>query len=256
MRDFLPADVRKREYVIGIIKEVYEIYGFEPLVFEGRETSFGKRVDESNKTAEVDAICAVNEILNRVGIRDFIIRLNHQDVLISILDTVGVSEDRHQDAILAIRKDSGTDLATFAESLLEIGISEDVASMLVEIFIQTQEILNQEKEINRTIVSNLINIVSNETLTELGHILLLSGKVPLLIDPSLAHGPPYSRGLIIAASIPGIDEQIGNGGHYLEDEASSAFGFSFDLDNMLDFLENGELFPPELIAVNSATTQR
>ena len=26
MRDFLPADVRKRNYVIGIIKEVYESY--------------------------------------------------------------------------------------------------------------------------------------------------------------------------------------------------------------------------------------
>ncbi len=31
MRDFLPAQVRRREYVIGIIKEVYESYGFEPL---------------------------------------------------------------------------------------------------------------------------------------------------------------------------------------------------------------------------------
>ncbi len=31
MRDFLPADVRKRNYVIGIIREVYEKYGFEPL---------------------------------------------------------------------------------------------------------------------------------------------------------------------------------------------------------------------------------
>ena len=31
MRDFLPADVRKREFVIGIIKDVYEKYGFEPL---------------------------------------------------------------------------------------------------------------------------------------------------------------------------------------------------------------------------------
>jgi histidyl-tRNA synthetase len=31
MRDFLPEDVRKREYVIGVIKEVYERYGFEPL---------------------------------------------------------------------------------------------------------------------------------------------------------------------------------------------------------------------------------
>ncbi len=31
MRDFLPDQVRKREYVIGVIKEVYEKYGFEPL---------------------------------------------------------------------------------------------------------------------------------------------------------------------------------------------------------------------------------
>ena len=30
MRDFLPADVRRRDYVIGIVKEVYERYGFEP----------------------------------------------------------------------------------------------------------------------------------------------------------------------------------------------------------------------------------
>lgn len=30
-RDFLPSDVRKREFVTGIIREVYEKYGFEPL---------------------------------------------------------------------------------------------------------------------------------------------------------------------------------------------------------------------------------
>jgi len=30
MRDFLPEDVRKREYVIGVIKDVYQRYGFEP----------------------------------------------------------------------------------------------------------------------------------------------------------------------------------------------------------------------------------
>jgi len=31
MRDFLPDQIRKRNYVIGVIKEVYEKYGFEPL---------------------------------------------------------------------------------------------------------------------------------------------------------------------------------------------------------------------------------
>ena len=31
MRDFLPDDVRRREYVIGVVEDVYRRYGFEPL---------------------------------------------------------------------------------------------------------------------------------------------------------------------------------------------------------------------------------
>jgi len=52
MRDFLPADVRKREYVIGVIKQVYESYGFEPLetpAVENIETLMGKYGDEGNQ---------------------------------------------------------------------------------------------------------------------------------------------------------------------------------------------------------------
>ena len=52
MRDFLPDDVRKREYVIGVIKEVYERYGFEPLetpAVENIETLMGKYGEEGNQ---------------------------------------------------------------------------------------------------------------------------------------------------------------------------------------------------------------
>ena len=52
MRDFLPADVRKREYVIRVIKEVYERYGFEPLetpAVENIDTLMGKYGEEGNQ---------------------------------------------------------------------------------------------------------------------------------------------------------------------------------------------------------------
>ncbi len=52
MRDFLPVDVRKRNYVIGIIKSVYESYGFEPLetpAVENIETLIGKYGEEGNQ---------------------------------------------------------------------------------------------------------------------------------------------------------------------------------------------------------------
>ena len=52
MRDFLPEDVRRREYVVGIIRSVYDRYGFEPLetpAAENIETLLGKYGDEGNK---------------------------------------------------------------------------------------------------------------------------------------------------------------------------------------------------------------
>ena len=51
-RDFLPDDVRRREYVIDVVRGVYERYGFEPLetpAFENIETLLGKYGEEGNK---------------------------------------------------------------------------------------------------------------------------------------------------------------------------------------------------------------
>src|SRR2546425_6024430 len=51
-RDFLPDEIRRREYVIGVVRDVYEEYGFEPLetpAFENIETLLGKYGEEGNK---------------------------------------------------------------------------------------------------------------------------------------------------------------------------------------------------------------
>jgi histidyl-tRNA synthetase len=52
MRDFLPEDVRRREYVIGVIAGVYQRYGFEPLetpAVENLETLQGKYGEEGDR---------------------------------------------------------------------------------------------------------------------------------------------------------------------------------------------------------------
>jgi histidyl-tRNA synthetase len=51
-RDFSPAILRKRQYIIGIIKDVFELYGFEPLetpAMENLETLMGKYGEEGDK---------------------------------------------------------------------------------------------------------------------------------------------------------------------------------------------------------------
>ncbi|HEU4692798.1 MAG TPA: histidine--tRNA ligase [Vicinamibacterales bacterium] len=52
MRDYLPEDIRRREFVIGVIRRVYERYGFEPLetpAVENLETLMGKYGEEGNQ---------------------------------------------------------------------------------------------------------------------------------------------------------------------------------------------------------------
>src|SRR5436309_2312751 len=51
-RDFLADDVRRREHVIRVVRDVYERYGFEPLetpAFENIETLLGKYGEEGNQ---------------------------------------------------------------------------------------------------------------------------------------------------------------------------------------------------------------
>jgi histidyl-tRNA synthetase len=51
MRDFLPEDVRRREYVVGIIRGVYDRYAFEPLetpAVENIETLLGAHYGDEN----------------------------------------------------------------------------------------------------------------------------------------------------------------------------------------------------------------
>lgn len=51
-RDFLPQDARKRQYIVNTLKEVFELYGFEPLetpALEYDEILSGKYGEEGDK---------------------------------------------------------------------------------------------------------------------------------------------------------------------------------------------------------------
>ncbi len=344
MRDFLPADVRKREYVIGVIKQVYESYGFEPLetpAVENLETLMGKYGEEGNQLifkilkrgekldaaiaergtrnaelsdlalrydltvplarvvaqhrndlpkffkryqiqpvwradrpakgrfrefyqCDVDCIgsesivvegelmSAVSTILRRLGFDDFVIRINHRQVLTDILDTAGVPTELQADALIAIDKLDKIGADGVAGELSERGVRDAAAAMLMDIFKNTQEILGQEKDVNRTIVSNLINIVSNEVLTDLGHIVKYAGDAPIVIDPSLARGLSYYTGAIMEINVPDLAGSLGGGGRYdgligmFGKEQIPACGFSLGLERILVVMEERGMFPAEI----------
>lgn len=364
MRDFLPSDVRKRNYIIGIIKEVYESYGFEPLetpAVENIETLMGKYGDEGNQlifkilkrgekldesletrdkrqdprrfdsgsrlqspvssladlalrydltvplarvvannknnlpkffkryqiqpvwradrpargryrefyqcdvdaigsssmVVEAELISAVSEILKRLGFDDFTIRVNHREILRDILDTAGIPAEKHTDALVAIDKLDKIGSDGVAKELLERGIAESASDMILELFEQTRLITESGKDVNRTIVSNLLNIVSPEVLADIGKIVQYAGDETVTLDPSLARGLSYYTGAIMEVNVPDLGGSLAGGGRYdgligmFGKEQIPACGFSLGLERILVVMDERNMFPAEVAATSA-----
>ena len=343
MRDFLPADVRKRNYVINIIKEVYESYGFEPLetpAVENLETLMGKYGEEGNQlvfrilkrgekldlqkaksendlsdlalrydltvplarvvannrndlpkffkryqiqpvwradrpargrfrefyqcdvdaigstsmAVEAEMIAAFTQILRKLGFDDFVIRLNHRKLLADVLDTAGVPEELHAGALVAIDKLDKIGADGVRAELEQRDISASSSETLLQIFEQTQKIIGDGKDVNRTIVANLLNIVSQEVLADLGKIVQYTEGCPVQLDPSLARGLSYYTGSIMEISVPDLAGSLGGGGRYdgligmFGKEQIPACGFSLGLERILVVMDERGMFPPEIAA--------
>lgn len=348
MRDFLPSDVRKRNYVIGIIKSVYESYGFEPLetpAVENLDTLMGKYGDEGNQlifkilkrgekldesletedgrqelsdlalrydltvplarvvansknhlpkffkryqiqpvwradrpargrfrefyqcdvdaigsssmVVEAELISAVSEILRRLGFDDFIIRINHREILRDILDTAGIPAEKHTDALVAIDKLDKIGPEGVAKELSDRGISESASNMILELFEQTRLITESGKDVNRTIVSNLLNIVSPEVLADIGKIVQYAGDASVTLDPSLARGLSYYTGAIMEVNVPDLGGSLAGGGRYdgligmFGKEQIPACGFSLGLERILVVMDERNMFPGEVAATSA-----
>jgi histidyl-tRNA synthetase len=188
---------------------------------------------------EAELIGAVSEILSRLGFKDFVVRVNHRGILADILDTAGVQAELHGDALVAIDKLDKIGHEGVAKELADRGISDDASKMLLEIFEHTHRIIGEGKDVNRTIVSNLLNIVSNEVLTQIGQLLRFAGRCPIQIDPSLARGLSYYTGTIMEISVPDLAGSLGGGGRYdgligmFGKEQIPACGFSLGLERIL-----------------------
>ena len=334
MRDFLPEDVRRRDYVIGIVKDVYCRYGFEPLEtpsLENIETLTGKYGEEGNKLifkvlrrgehessgevdlalrydltvplarvvaeyrgklpryfkryqiqpvwradrpargrfrefyqCDVDALgstspaieaelcSAVAEALVALGFDDFVIRINHRQLLTSLLSVAGVAAERHGDALIAIDKLDKIGPDGVAKELEQRGISGDSATAVLTFFqpsIAESEIdrlggFVGDDEIGAAALANLNAILSLVEGTA------AAGRIK--IDPSLARGLSYYTGAIMEINVADLAGSLGGGGRYdnlvgmFLGQSIPACGFSLGLERILVVMGERGMFPGAL----------
>jgi histidyl-tRNA synthetase len=335
MRDFLPEDIRRREYVIGVIKRVYERYGFEPLetpAVENIETLLGKYGEEGNQLifkilkrgeheatgqadlalrydltvplarvvaqyqsklprlfkryqiqpvwradrpargrfrefyqCDVDSLgstspavdaelcAAVSDALTELGFNDFVIRINHRELLTSILSRAGVGAHQHGDALIALDKLDKIGPDGVDAELANRGIEEQARNALLQAFLpdphdadglaRVAAIVSGDDAGARA-VANLRAIVALTSHTN------ATGKVRF--DPSLARGLSYYTGAIMEMNVADLAGSLGGGGRYdnlvgmFLGQNIPACGFSLGLERILVVMAERKMFPPTL----------
>ena len=328
-RDFLPDEIRKREHVIGVIRDVYEKYGFEPLetpAFENIETLLGKYGEEGNKlifkilrrgeheatgqadlalrydltvplsrvvaqyqnelpkffkryqiqpvwradrpakgrfrefyqcdidslgstapVVEAELLSAVCEVLAQLGFQDFILRLNHRGLLTALLDTAGVPQGQHAEALVALDKLDKIGRDGVEKEFAVRGITEDAARKALTFF-------TGEPAAPDATLARLSGIVGrHDALANLGAIVNLlagtDGGKKVRIDPSLARGLSYYTGAIMEVAVPDLAGSLGGGGRY--DNLIGMFlgrdipacGFSLGLERIIVVMTERNMFP-------------
>jgi histidyl-tRNA synthetase len=330
-RDFLPADVRRREHVIGVIRSVYERYGFEPLetpAFENIETLLGKYGEEGNKLifkilrrgeheaggqadlalrydltvplarviaqyqqelpkffkryqiqpvwradrpakgrfrefyqCDIDAIgstspliegeiiAAVCEVLRRLGFHDFVVRLNHRQVLRGLLDAGGVPQGLHETALVALDK---------LDKIGREGVERELADRQVPLDPDILAgIVRYGREDDVAWLGTLLSgdAAGGAALAALSEIAALAQAANdaaverIRVDPTLARGLSYYTGAIMEIQVPDLAGSLGGGGRY--DNLVGMFlgrdvpacGFSLGLERMLVVMAERGMFP-------------
>lgn len=357
MRDFLPADVRKREYVIGVIKSVYERYGFEPLetpAVENIETLMGKYGEEGNQlifkilkrgehektgqadlalrydltvplarvvaqykselpkffkryqiqpvwradrpargrfrefyqcdvdvlgsksmVVEAELIAAASDALVALGFNDFVIRVNHRQVLSGILDQAGVAPDKHADALIALDKMDKAGAEGVARELNARSIIGEGALRLMRFFeglagveraagfADLGEPGTERTAFNADILGRLVEFIgAHESgsmgVDELRQVLQFakaSGvEKRIKLDPALARGLSYYTGAIIEINVADLAGSLGGGGRYdnlvgmFLGKDVPACGFSLGLERIIVVMSERNMFPAELVS--------
>ena len=316
--------------MIGVVRDVYEKYGFEPLetpAFENIETLLGKYGEEGNKLifkilkrgehehtgeadlalrydltvplarvvaqyqnelprffkryqiqpvwradrpargrfrefyqcdidalgttsllVEVEILSAVSEVLQRLGFHDFVVRLNHRELLGALLKAGGVPLPLQADALVAIDKLDKVGRQGVENELVARGVPAEVAASVLDLFgLEFPAGLRAKLRDDERALYAIGQLDEIRELTS-----KTAGGSRVQIDPSLARGLSYYTGTIMEVAVPDLAGSLGGGGRYdglvgmFLGRDVPACGFSLGLERIIVVMTERNMFPADV----------
>ncbi len=194
---------------------------------------------------EAELCSAVADVLQRLGFRDFVIRINHRRLLAGLLDAAGVGSELHGQALIALDKMDKIGAEGVLRELQERGIATNgqrlLAAFAADATLQTvREFVGDRPEAQGAIaeLEQIFNLAA-ET----------SAGPHVRFDATLARGLSYYTGAIMEINVPDLAGSLGGGGRYdgligmFSGENIPACGFSLGLERILVVMAERGMFP-------------
>ncbi len=201
---------------------------------------------------EVELIAVTHECLTRLGFQDFRIRLNHRQVLLGLIEAVGLDPALEGTVLTAIDKLDKLPPGKVHRELVAKGIDSSVATQLLDLVLlqgTSAEILAVAQE------KLAVSAQAQAGLTQISWILAQLAQMGLpeahyTFDLTLARGLDYYTGMIFETVTKADIGSIGGGGRYdhLIQTLSGgkvdlpAAGTSLGLDRLITAMELLDLF--------------
>lgn len=205
---------------------------------------------------EIELIQIYDEVLNKLGFKDFTIKINNRKILSGIAEISGIS-DKLIDMTVAIDKLDKIGVEGVIKELKEREISQESIEVIQPLFefgknnfdnLNKLKLLFANSEIGKKGVQELEFVLEN--IEALG-----LQKAKLELDVTLARGLNYYTGAIFEVKTNEVEMgSICGGGRY--DDLTGIFGLSdvsgvgisFGADRIYDVMEELNLFPDTLLA--------
>ena len=195
----------------------------------------------TSPVVEAEMCAAMSEVLTELGFTDFVIRLNHRQLLTAILAVAGIEASKHGDALVALDKLDKIGADGVANELADRGVPADVGMRLLAL---RDAVVVEQALAGSPPMDNLRQIMAlAEATSAQGH---------LRFDPSLARGLSYYTGAIMEINVPDLAGSLGGGGRYdnlvgmFSGEDIPACGFSLGLERILVVMTERKMFPADL----------
>ena len=202
---------------------------------------------------EAELCAAVSDALVELGFTDFVIRLNHRQLLASILSACGVPPDLHGTALVAVDKLDKIGADGVAAELRERGVAEGADATLLRAFNAAETPDAELARLSAFVGSDAAGTAAVENLRQI--VALAAGtraEGRVRIDPALARGLSYYTGAIMEIAVADLAGSLGGGGRYdnlvgmFLGQDVPACGFSLGLERILVVMGERNMFPAAL----------